>query len=44
MDPLNLAANLIAVVDAASSATKGLKNLYNLKGGPDELLQYQNEA
>lgn len=44
MDVLSLAANLIAVVNAAAAVAQRLERLGSLKGAPAQLLQVVNEV
>lgn len=43
MDPLSLTANIIAVVSAASDASRLLRRIARLRNAPEELFQFQNE-
>lgn len=44
MDPLSLAANIIAVVGAANSVAKRLESFRGLTNAPEQLLQLLNEV
>lgn len=44
MDPLSLAANIIAVIGAASATAEGLKRIVRLRQAPEEALQFMNEV
>jgi len=44
MDPLSLTANIIAVSNAALSATQDLRKLVALRQVPEQILQLQNEV
>lgn len=44
MDPLSVAANIIAVVDGATKIAEGLKRILSLRQAPQEVLQFINEV
>ncbi|RWA04179.1 hypothetical protein EKO27_g10925 [Xylaria grammica] len=44
MDPLSLAASIIAVITAAGQISKGLRSLYELRHAPQEVLALANEV
>ena len=44
MDPLSLAASIIAVLGAVSRVGHGLKEISSLRHAPDALLQLENEV
>lgn len=44
MDPLSLAANVLAILDAATAFARRLERLRSFKKAPDQLLQVINEV
>lgn len=44
MDPLSLAANVIAVASATQSALHGIQTLAGVQKVPEQVLQLQNEV